>query len=168
MPNELAKASANGVHIVAYRGEGNCLLAMDVDAALRTNDFVGFSLEVKYPGGNKYYAVTNRLSFDYPPDQTGKRKFSSLNAPFQKFRWVHFPSEVRDGDFTYRVSPAYMDAADKITHKPGVEVAVNLSSFRCPALSISASRAALSRRRPMSAASRATRRFCLRRCRREP
>ena len=134
MPNELAKASANGVHIVGYRGEGNCLLAMDVDAALRTNDFVGFSLEVKYPGGNKYYAVTNRLSFDYPPDQTGKRKFSSLNAPFQKFRWVHFPSEVRDGDFTYRVSPAYMDAADKITHKPGVEVAVNLSPVSVPGL----------------------------------
>jgi len=134
MPNELAKASANGVHVVAYRGEGNCLLAMDVDATLRTDDFVGFSLEVKYPGGNKYYAVTNRLSFDYPPDQTGKRSFSTLDAPLQKFRWVHFPSEVRDGDFTYRVTPAYMDAAGKVTHKPGVEVAVNLSAVSVPGL----------------------------------
>ena len=134
MANELAKASANGVHVVAYRGEGNCLLAMDVDASLRTDDFVGFSLEVKYPGGNRYYAVTNRLSFDYPPDKTGKRKFSSLDAPLQKFRWIHFPSEVRDGDFTYRISPAYMDAADTVTHKPGVEVAVNLSSVSVPGL----------------------------------
>ena len=55
MSNELTKASANGVHVVAYRGEGNCLLAMDLDAALRTDDFVGFSLEVKYPGGSRYY-----------------------------------------------------------------------------------------------------------------
>jgi len=134
MTNELAKASANGVHIVAYRGEGNCLLAMDIDPTSRTDDFVGFSLEVKYPGGNKYYPVTNRLSFDFPPDKTGKRKFSSLDAPLQKFRWVHFPSDVRDGDFTYRLSPAYMDAADNLTHKPGVEVAVNLSPVSVPGL----------------------------------
>jgi hypothetical protein len=95
MTNELAKASANGVHIVAYRGEGNCLLAMDVDTALRTNDFVGFSLEVKYPGGNKYYAVTNRLSFDYPPDKTGKRKLLLARCPLQKFRWVLFLRSAR-------------------------------------------------------------------------
>lgn len=134
MSNELAKASANGVDVVAYRGEGNCLLAMNVDPALRSNDFVGFSLEVKYPGGSKYYAVTNRLSFDYPPDATGTRKFSTLDAPLQKFRWVHFPSEVRDGDFTYRISPAYMDAAGKVTRKPAVTVAVNLSPVSVPGL----------------------------------
>ena len=134
MSNELTKASANGVHVVAYRGEGNCLLAMDLDAALRTDDFVGFSLEVKYPGGSKYYAVTNRLSFDYPPDGTGKRKFSTLDAPLQKFRWVHFPSEVRNGGFTYRISPAYMNAAGKVTQKPGVKVAVDLSPVSVPGL----------------------------------
>ena len=128
MASNLSRASDNGVHVVAYRGEGNCLLAFDLDAALLTPDFVGFSIEVRYPGGPKWYPLTNRLNFTSKPDPTGKRKFSSLDAPFQKFRWSHYPSTVGNGQFRYRVTPAYMDSQRRISHKPGVEVDADLSA----------------------------------------
>lgn len=128
MPSELSKASENGVHVVAYRGEGNCLLAFDLDDGLLTPDFVGFSIEVRYPTGAKWYPLTNRLDFTAEPDPTGKRKFSSLDAPFQKFRWSHYPSTVGTGQFRYRVTPAFMDSQGHISHKPGAEVAADLSA----------------------------------------
>src|SRR5205085_1203920 len=72
MANSVSRASDNGVHVVAYRGEGNCLLAFDLDPGLLTPDFVGFSVEVRYPGSAKWYALTNRLNFTSEPDATGK------------------------------------------------------------------------------------------------
>lgn len=63
MASEFSKASHNGVHVVAYRGEGNCLRAFDLDDEHLTSDFVGFSVEVRYPGGRKWWPLTNRLGF---------------------------------------------------------------------------------------------------------
>jgi phosphatidylserine/phosphatidylglycerophosphate/cardiolipin synthase-like enzyme len=127
MASELSKGSDHGVHVVAYRGEGNCLLAFDLDDALLTPDLVGFSVEVRYPSG-KWFPLTNRLNFTSKPDATGKRKFSSLDAPFQKFRWSHYPSTVGNGQFHYRVTPAYMDSQGHVSQRPGVEVDADLSA----------------------------------------
>jgi hypothetical protein len=54
----------------------------------------------------------NRLAFSYdgPVDKvvTGAGQFPSTEAPFQKFRWVHFPSEPRLGTYTYRGTKMHM------------------------------------------------------------
>ena len=95
--------SADGLTVTAYRGEGSCLLAMDLDANLRTNDFVGFSIEVRYPGSPRFGFLKNLLNFEYGPGH--EPPFSSMTSPFQTFRWVHVPTEISgDGQFTYRVS----------------------------------------------------------------
>ena len=62
------KESAGGLTFKLYRGEGLALLAFDLDQAQATDDFVGFSIEVQYPGSTHWGALKNRLHFDYPPD----------------------------------------------------------------------------------------------------
>jgi hypothetical protein len=83
------KVSDNGLTFKLYRGEGVALLAFDLEKEKATNDFVGFSVEVKYPGSPRWGALRNRLHFDYPPQLERPRSFRSTEAPFQKFRWVH-------------------------------------------------------------------------------
>src|SRR6185312_1264058 len=46
-----------------YRGDGMSLLAMNWKTGEPPDDFVGFAIEYKEPGGSKFFALTNRLSF---------------------------------------------------------------------------------------------------------
>ncbi|MCQ9977022.1 hypothetical protein, partial [Staphylococcus aureus] len=69
-----------------------------------TDDFVGFTIEVRYPGSDRWGALRNRLHFDYPPTPERPRSFKSTEAPFQKFRWIHVPTETPEGEFHYRIS----------------------------------------------------------------
>ncbi len=105
------KESADGLTFKIYRGEGVALLAFDLDPDQATDDFVGFSVEVQYPDSDRWGALKNRLHFDYPPNVVRPRSFRSTEAPFQKFRWIHVPTEVKEGEFRYRVTARYMDAA---------------------------------------------------------
>lgn len=120
------KESAGGLTFKLYRGEGVALLAFDLDPAQATDDFVGFSVEVRYPDSAKWGALKNRLHFDYPPDVERPRSFRSTEAPFQKFRWIHVPTEVKEGEFRYRVTARYMDAAGVLHAGPQVENAISL------------------------------------------
>jgi hypothetical protein len=121
------KVSADGLTLKLYRGEGAALLAFDLDPAKATRDFVGFSVEVRYPGSTKFGALRNRLHFDDPPDLTRPRSFKSIEAPFQKFRWIHVPTEVGPGEFRYRVSARYMDDTGTLTTGPVVEADISLA-----------------------------------------
>ena len=72
-------------------------------------------MEVKYPGSNNWGALRNRLHFDYPPNPERPLSFESTEAPCQKFRWVHVPTDVSGvGEFRYRVTARYMDATGKL------------------------------------------------------
>jgi hypothetical protein len=106
----------DGLSVKLWRGERMCLIGMDVDEP--ESDFVGFSIEVKRPGSSEFMPLRNRLAFSYdkPVDQAvdGYRNYSSLEAPFQKFRWVHFPYEPKGGTYTYRVTKQHMLADDKL------------------------------------------------------
>lgn len=119
-------ALSGGLTFKLYRGEGVALLAFDLDPAQATDDFVGFSVEVQYPGSNRWGALKNRLHFDYPPSSDQPRSFSSVEAPFQKFRWIHVPSEVKQGEFRYRVAARYMDASGALHDGARVENAISL------------------------------------------
>ena len=46
-----------------HRGDGMALLAMNWKKGQPPADFVGFAIEYKEPGGSKFFALKNRLSF---------------------------------------------------------------------------------------------------------
>jgi phosphatidylserine/phosphatidylglycerophosphate/cardiolipin synthase-like enzyme len=121
------KQSNDGLTVKLYRGEGVALLAFDLEKEKATDDFVGFSVEVRYPGSSHWGALRNRLHFDDPPNLARPRSFKSTEAPFQKFRWVHVPTDVTgDGEFAYRVTSRYMDAAGQLSTGASVELSISL------------------------------------------
>lgn len=122
-----SKASADGLTVKLYRGEGACLLAFDLTRKMASNDFVGFSVEVRYPGSNHWGALRNRLHFDYPPQPDRPRSFPSTEAPFQKFRWIHVPTDTPEGVFAYRVSARYMAQDGSLRTGAAVECTISLA-----------------------------------------
>src|SRR5262249_22208337 len=98
----------------------------DLDPEQATSDFVGFSVEVKYPGSNRFGALRNRLDFDRPPNLERPRSFKSTEAPFQKFRWIHVPTAVGGGEFRYRVTAKYMNSSGQLRSGPQVENVISL------------------------------------------
>jgi hypothetical protein len=46
-----------------HRGDGMSLVAMNWKDEKPPKDFVGFAIEYKEPGGDRFFALTNRLSF---------------------------------------------------------------------------------------------------------
>ncbi|MGI9022340.1 MAG: phospholipase D-like domain-containing protein [Acidimicrobiales bacterium] len=96
-----------------HRGEGMALLAMNWKRGEPPDDFVGFAIEYREPGGEKFFPVRNRLSFPAVDGDDDADVRSSLRSPIQKFRWVHFPFRAdMPGAFTYRVTPVFMDDHD--------------------------------------------------------
>ncbi|TFY91443.1 hypothetical protein DYL59_05680 [Pseudomonas kairouanensis] len=121
-----SKTTFQGLTLKLYRGEGAALLAFDLAPDLATPDFVGFSIEVKYPNAEQWGALRNRLHFDYPPTPERPRSFLSTEAPFQKFRWVHVPSEILAGFYRYRVTACYMDANGTLRKGVSLEGQISL------------------------------------------
>jgi phosphatidylserine/phosphatidylglycerophosphate/cardiolipin synthase-like enzyme len=118
---------ASGFHLKLWRGERMCLIGMDVDQP--EDDFVGFAIEVKEPDAKDFAPLSNRLAFSYPTDAasavTGKRQFSSLDAPFQKFRWMHFPDDPKSGGYCYRVTKMHMPSDGPL--KKGTSLTCDIS-----------------------------------------
>ena len=110
-----------------HRGDGMCLIAMNWKQGKPPNDFVGFGIESRPPGGDQFFAVKNRLTFPADVEPNHADRFSTLVAPIQKFRWVHFPQNANlDGAFTYRVTPIFMDKFDKLTQGVAQEADIEL------------------------------------------
>lgn len=86
------------------------LLAMNWREGKPPRNFVGFSIEFREPGREEFWAVRNRIAFPGDRETRDDDPVSSLKAPLQKFRWVHFPNDPSiQGKFTYRVTPRFMD-----------------------------------------------------------
>lgn len=100
-----------------HRGDGMALLAMNWKEDTPPDDFVGFAIQYREPGGNKFFSLNNRLSFVDADKATDPDIRSSLRSPIQKFRWVHFPFRADlPGEFTYRVTPVFMNEVDVLSH----------------------------------------------------
>lgn len=117
-----------------FRGEGMALLGMNwKNDAPPPSNFVGFAISYSEPGNPNFHTLPNRLNF---PDASGKPipgSLPSTEAPIQKFRWVHFPYHPDyPGDYTYRVIPAFMDAAGKLTFGDLQEAAIALGGETIP------------------------------------
>jgi hypothetical protein len=123
-----SKTTSQGLTFKLYRGEGAALLAFDLAPDLATRDFVGFSIEVRYPNADHWGVLHNRLHFDYPPTPERPRTFPSTEAPFQKFRWIHVPSEILPGIYRYRVTACYMDADGTLAKGVSLENQVSLAA----------------------------------------
>jgi hypothetical protein len=120
--------SKNGFTMKLWRGERMCLLGFDV--AEPEPDLVGFAIECRNPGSADFNPLLNRLAFSYdtPVEDTvtGARKFSSLKAPFQKFRWIHFPYESLSGLFTYRATKIHMPRDGELKTGTAIELPILL------------------------------------------
>jgi hypothetical protein len=115
-----------------HRGDGMCLIAMNWKKGRPPADFVGFAIEYQQPGDQQFYPLRNRLCF--PSANTADPNcFSTLHSPIQKFRWVHFPRNADlVGDFTYRVTPVFMNEKDKLSYGDPQEAKIQLSRQTYP------------------------------------
>jgi len=119
----------DGFSVKLWRGERMALIGMDVEAP--EDDFVGFSIEVQSPSSKGFEPLRNRLAFSYPKSNAikavnGYRNFPSTEAPFQKFRWIHFPYNPTNGDYTYRVTKQHMKGDKTLTAGTSITLDIRL------------------------------------------
>jgi len=110
-----------GFTVKAYQGDAKTLLAFNLSKALAKN-LAGFTIAVK-PGTEASYYLLNALHFADPTGQVQDKTEpaeSTLNAPIQKFRWLHVPGNYHQkegvfyGKYTYTVTPRYFDKDDHL------------------------------------------------------
>jgi len=110
-----------------HRGDGMALLGMNWKKGQPPDDFVGFAIEYQEPGGDRFYALKNRLGFLDADGKVNPATLSTMQSPIQKFRWVHFPRNAElEGDFLYRVTPVFMNALDERSLGEPQQVAIEL------------------------------------------
>jgi hypothetical protein len=110
-----------------HRGDGMTLIAMNWKKGTPPNDFVGFAIEYKEPGGDRFFALKNRIAFPGVDAKVNPARLSTLLSPIQKFRWVHFPRNANlDGEFVYRVTPVFMNAQDELSNGEPQEASIEL------------------------------------------
>ncbi len=121
--------TVDGLSVKLWRGERMALIGMDVDDP--EPDLVGFSIEVQSPSSNKFLPLRNRLNFSYggrPPVDAvnGFRNYPSVEAPFQMFRWIHFPYDPKGGRYTYRVTKKHMKADGSLVNGTSISLEIPL------------------------------------------
>lgn len=110
-----------------HRGDGMALVAMNWKNGKPPANFVGFAIEYKEPSGDRFFALKNRLSFTTASGGTDPNRLSTLRSPIQKFRWVHFPRNANlPGEFTYRVSPVFMNNQEELSYGDAQEAKIEL------------------------------------------
>ena len=110
-----------------HRGDGMMLAAMNWKNGKPPEDFVGFAIEYKEPGGDRFFALKNRLGFRSTDGKINTDKLSTRLSPIQKFRWVHFPRNAElEGEFIYRVTPVFMNTADELSYGEAQEASIEL------------------------------------------
>ena len=109
------------------------LLAMNWKQANPPDDFVGFAIEYREPGTERFWPLRNRLTFPGLDSASDPNIRSTLRSPIQKFRWVHFPLNADlQGAFTYRVTPVFMNGQDVLTLGDPQQLDIELSRETYP------------------------------------
>jgi hypothetical protein len=120
----MVQAKNDHIVVTAYPGDAKTLLAFDVTADSARTGLAGFTIQVHPPSTDPYYLGNNlRLAASPAHAQVaGESPNSSVNAPIQKFRWVHVPGMVHQGGtpafgtYTYVVTPRYFSTAGRCNH----------------------------------------------------
>jgi hypothetical protein len=109
--------SKNGFSVKAYKGDNKTLLAFNFADAASAKNLAGFTIQCQPPGQPAYYLL-NELQFQDPSKHSQvstQKPNSSVNAPLQKYRWVHVTGSMQQGttpvvgNYTYTVTPRYFD-----------------------------------------------------------
>jgi len=110
-----------------HRGDGMALLAMNWRQGKPPQNFVGFAIEFREPDGTQFWPVKNRIGFPGQRKKFSDPHIASTIAPFQYFRWVHFPNDPeKPGKFTYRVTPMFMDSTGVLSRGESQSAAIAL------------------------------------------
>jgi len=135
----IARAANHLVTVSAYQGDAKTLLAFDLATDAARQRLAGFTIEVHPPRLAPYYLDNNlRLAPSAVHAQLNSESpFASVNAPIQKFRWVHVPGLVHQGGtptfgtYTYVVTPRYFsERAALLPLDPSTSVNVDVEV--CP------------------------------------
>jgi phosphatidylserine/phosphatidylglycerophosphate/cardiolipin synthase-like enzyme len=103
------------------------LVAMNWKKGKPPRDFVGFAIEYKEPGGQKFFPLKNRLSFPGSAGKVNPNTLSTRLSPIQKFRWVHFPRNAElPGEFVYLVTPVFMNDRDELSYGEAQQATIEL------------------------------------------
>ncbi len=129
MPDFIDSKTVSGFSVKLWRGEQMVLIGMDVNDP--EPDLVGFSIEVQSPGSAKFQPLRNRINFSYGAataanSVNGDANYPSTIAPFQKFRWVHFPYNPHAGKYSYRVTKKHMNADSKLVDGTSITLDISL------------------------------------------
>lgn len=110
-------SSSQTLTVITLQGDAKVLLAFNLPEN-KTSNLAGFTILCSPEGIQPYY-LFNKLQFE---EITGDAQvatepaYSSINAPIQKFRWLHVPGNYHQkdkvvyGDYTYCVTPRYFNA----------------------------------------------------------
>ena len=116
-----------------HRGDGMALVAMNWKKGKPPDNFVGFAIEYKEPGGKQFFPLKNRICFPGPGGKVDGDRRSTRLSPLQKFRWVHFPRNADlKGLFIYRVTPVFMNDEDDLSYGEFQEASIALSRETYP------------------------------------
>jgi phosphatidylserine/phosphatidylglycerophosphate/cardiolipin synthase-like enzyme len=110
-------SKSNGAFSVrAHVGDAKTLLAFNIDKA-GANNLAGFTIFCKPQKGDGYFLL-NTLQFAQPGQHAqvpAEPANASVNAPFQKFRWLHVLGQAHQGltpfygPYDYTATPRYFD-----------------------------------------------------------
>jgi phospholipase D-like protein len=123
-----AANASGGLSVVAYPGDNMVLLAFSLDDKLQATHagLAGFAV-TRTPKGGQTSPLANRLNFfDKVTAASGHGWTSSVDAPFQKFRWLDVPPNGFTGTITYRVTARYFAAAGSNALVDGPSVPVDI------------------------------------------
>jgi phosphatidylserine/phosphatidylglycerophosphate/cardiolipin synthase-like enzyme len=110
-----------------HRGDGMTLIGMNWKHGKPPNDFVGFAIQCKEPGADKFHSLKNRLHFSGPRGEVDPERLETMYSPIQMFRWVHFPYDAElPGEFIYKVTPVFMNDKDELSYGEVQEAAIEL------------------------------------------
>src|SRR5580658_1899520 len=127
--------------VKAYVGDNKTLLAFDFSTAAEAAELAGFTIQCKPPGQPPYY-LWNFLQFPDPAKHAqvaAENPKASINAPFQKYRWIHVPGTAHQGltpavgPYVYTVTPRYFDSSGSmltLDTSASVSVKVAVGPFR--------------------------------------
>ena len=107
------ESSKDGFSFKVYQGAQMTLLTMDLVQQPAAGTFAGFTLEYTGPNAPRR-PIKNLLNFAGTDSIT-----SSVDSPFQAFKWVHFPGSYSQnpppfGNWDYHATPRFFDANKKL------------------------------------------------------
>jgi hypothetical protein len=106
----------NGFSVRLYQGDAKTLLAFNLPKN-KTTRLAGFTIQCTPQGKSSFY-LFNALQFasaEGHAQNSSEPAKSSINTPYQLFRWVHVPGSFHQADqvffgkYTYTVTPRYFD-----------------------------------------------------------